>query len=162
MHPQILEAVAAMLRMLLVLPIMLASLPALGQGVPVMTDPAAIADCLCRRAHVEIMEHRAAEANRAYEAADARLKALDREVDDTRTRVDPNDEAALDAFRRLLLEAETAKAHLFNETLPHTQGIVAAYNRERADYVPRCTGIAFDPAALARAQSIAACPQPAP
>jgi TolA-binding protein len=139
----------------------LAAVAAIGGGAQaqtVVTDPAAIASCLCEQYRVETLHERATVAQRHYDEEKQRLDALDREVDERRATVDPQNEEQLDAFRRLLLQEETAKAHFFNQVLPHTQAVAGRYNRALAGYAPRCTGISYDPEALARAKATLVCP----
>ena len=125
---------------------------------PVLADPETIRDCVCREARIETLRERMALAQRHYDEADAALKALDARVEAARPQIDPADQAQLDGFRRLLLEDEKARARFFNETLPHTQDVIARYNAERDTYVPRCTGIGYDPAVLAQVKAAPACP----
>ena len=137
--------------------LVLISTGASAQGYYVLTDPNAIARCLCGQRFVETLHGEVEAAQREYDDAHRRLDALDRRVADERPNVDTENPESVDAFRRLVREDESEKATFFNGTLPHTQAVYSRYNRRLARYTAECAGRSFDPIILPQVQATLAC-----
>jgi galactokinase len=123
----------------------------------VTRSPSLIAQCLCAQRQTSALHRQAERAQRSYVDGKARLATLDNQLAQTKSTVDSNDPAQVDAYRRLLLQSEQQNAHLYNDVLPETQSIVGRYNQAVDNYNARCSGQRFDSAVLAQVSASLVC-----
>jgi hypothetical protein len=131
--------------------------PVVAQQPPI-DDPRVIGRCLCLAPTVE---HRKADADvavRRFEEIQAQVRSQEEIVDIERGRVDVNDTAAVDGFRRRLNDLGDLRARLEETAYPAAVQAIARYNQAVGEFNPLCTIRPWDADALARARVGLACP----
>ena len=117
-----------------------------------------IADCICAQRRTAALHGEAARAQQRYQDAQSRLAALNAQLQQTRSTVNSDDDAQVDAYRRLLVQSEQQNSYLFNTILPRTQSVIARYNQSVATYNARCTGRRFDTSVTQEISQTLTCP----
>jgi hypothetical protein len=123
----------------------------------VISSGVEITDYLCQAKHVEDLHKIADDARRQYDDADARVKALQDQIDKSRATIDPDNAEQVDAFRRLLNAKNQEEIKLFSVAAPYSRATAQSYNAAAASYSRAWTGKQFDPDALARFQATLVC-----
>jgi hypothetical protein len=114
----------------------------------VLTDPKAIAFCLCLEQSVAAKAADMRSLGAVYSDETRQLAAMNAELDRKRPLVDVQNQAQIDAFKVLLEQRDAALDKYQWSTLPKYQASVARYN-EKVDLVlKRCSGHPLDQAAL--------------
>lgn len=120
--------------------------------------PDVIAHCLCEEQRVATLHQVSQDAERRFKAAQAKVDRLKRELEETRTTLNPEDEAQLDAYRRKLEEQEEAQAILFNDEQPALSKAVDQYNVASQAYNAQCANRQFDSLAMEDVRRTLSCP----
>ena len=130
---------------------LLAASPALAQSPPealgpTLTSPYDISACLCLERDLPTRMNEIAVRRNAYEAMEREIRDAETAIERDRSRVDVNDPAAVDAFKRRLEALDALKARRDQVALPDYQGAVATYSERFNQYNQRCSGRGLDPA----------------
>jgi hypothetical protein len=126
----------------------------------VVRAPDEIRACLCKEQSVSSLNADVQSQSRAYESQRESFEALDKAVQSGRPRVNVNNPADVDAFKRLLEKRDAAADALAGPTTKSYADAVQRYNQAVADYNDTCAGKAFDPDTLAAVKKTLACPKP--
>jgi len=126
----------------------------------VVSDPSLIGQCLCEAQAVSSRFDALRSAETQYDDAKNHAEATQREVDALRPKVDPTSAEMLDAYRRLLVESERAKAILYSQAQPDDAKAVTRYNQAVATYNADCAGQRFDANRRAQVAQTLICPVP--
>lgn len=129
-------------------------------GAQVVGSPEVIRSCLCKEQAVASLNAEVQAQSHAYEAKRQAFTALDKQVQDSRPRVDVGKPADVDAFKRLLAERDAAGDALAGPVTESYAAAVKRYNAAVADYNGACAGKAFDQDVLAREKQTLSCPKP--
>ncbi len=113
---------------------------------PTLTSPYDVSTCLCLERDLPTRLSEIAVRRNTYEAMEREIGDAGAAIERDRPRVDVNDPAAIEAFRRRLDRLDAMKARRDDVALPDYQAAVAAYNERFNQYNQRCTGRAYDPA----------------
>jgi predicted nucleic acid-binding Zn-ribbon protein len=132
------------------------AVPALAQGL--ITDPAAIAACLCSEQSLSALQGGMDEAQRRYEEDRAGIDALDRQIAQASTTINVSVESQVDAVKSLNDQRAQLYARTYDVELPALQQAVAAYNQAVADLTAHCAGRALDPVQKAQVEAGLRCP----
>ena len=131
--------------------------PAVAQ-TEVMRSPAEIGRCLCL---APILERRRAESDLArarFERLQAELRSEEEALDYERTRIDPDNQAEVDSFRRRLAEAQETRTRLENDLFPAAERATLRHAQAYGEYTPMCTRQFIDADILARVRRDLICP----
>lgn len=137
-------------------------LPALVAGVaqaqqPALTDPAAIAACLCLERTMADRQREMTLRQGIYERVKADVDRLGRDIETKRPKVNVDLPADVTAFRELLDEQDAAQDTLMRSALPDFQGAVAAYNETVATFNRSCVA-GYHPTILESVRKTLTCP----
>lgn len=122
-----------------------------------LTDPAAIATCLCQERVIAEQQREIGVRQTIYERTKAEVDRLMAEVERRRPLVNVDLPAEVTAFRELLDELDAAQDRMIRSALPDYQAAVAAYNESTARYTLSCaTG--YHPAVLDAVKARLSCP----
>ncbi len=131
--------------------------PALAQ---VVRSPDEIRACLCKEQALQSLEAQVQAQSRTYQEKRQAFEALDRQVQSSRPKVNVNNPADVDAFKRLLDQRDQASDSLAGTVTRDYSAAVQRYNQAVADYNASCAGKAFDQDQLATLKRTLSCPKP--
>jgi hypothetical protein len=114
-----------------------------------LSSPIDISFCLCLQRDIETRQGEMAIRRNAYESSVKDIQDTEAGLDRDRPRVNVDDPAQVDDFRRRVDALEALKTRLAEVTLPDYQAAVTGYNERVAQYTGRCSG-ALDPNVVAR------------
>ena len=120
-----------------------------GANAQVLRSPSEVHDCLCLEQSVATLNARVQSERSLYEAKRKEFEALDQQVQSGRPKVNVNDPADVEAFKRLLEQRDAAADGLAGPVTESYGAAVERYNESVADYNAGCAGKAFDPVQLA-------------
>jgi phage-related tail protein len=126
----------------------------------VVTSPDEIHACLCREQAVSTLNAEVQSQSRAYEEKRQSFEALDKQVQTSRPQVNVNNQADVDAFKRLLERRDEAADALAGPATRSYADAVQRYNQAVSEYNSSCAGRAFDPDQLAVQKRNLSCPKP--
>lgn len=132
--------------------------PALAQGL--ITDPAAIAGCLCGEQSLAALQGQMDTAQRRYDEDRAGIDTLDRQIAQAATTINVSVESEVDAVKSLNDRRAQLYARTYDVELPALQQAVAAYNQAAADLTAQCAGRALDPVQKAQVETGLRCRAP--
>jgi hypothetical protein len=122
-------------------------------------SPQAIQKCLCMEQMVATLNTQVQAQSRSYEDKRQVFQALDNQVRTSRSEVNVNNQADVDAFRRLLERRDEAADTLAGATTNSYAEAVARYNESVAAYNDQCSGKAYDADQLAQIRGTLNCPK---
>ena len=126
----------------------------------VLRAPGEVYDCLCKDQTVAALNDRVKAERRSYEEKRHAFETLDQQVQIGRPKVDVNNPADVDAFKRLLEQRDAAADELAGPVTESYAAAVQRYNQAVSDYNAGCAGKAFDPDQLAAQKRNLSCPKP--
>ncbi len=88
----------------------------------------------------------------------AELRSEEEALEYERTRVDGENEAELNAFRRRLADAQETRSRLENDLFPAAERATRRYTEAYVEYTPLCTRQSIDADVLARVRRDLVCP----
>ena len=130
--------------------------PALAQGV--ITDPAAIAGCLCDQQAVSALMGRVNEAQRVYDTDRAGIDGLDQQIEQAKAHLNVDIPGQVDAVKTMNLQREQLYARTYDVDFPTLQVAIADYNRVAERLTGRCAGRGLDPFGVERVRPTLSCP----
>jgi hypothetical protein len=123
--------------------------PSITPAVPplgmTLSSPIEISSCLCLEREIATRQAELTVRRNAYVALVREIAEAESAIARDRARVDVNDQAAVDAFKRRMDQLDAMKARQDQVTLPDYQAAVAGYNERVAQYTQRCSGRVLDP-----------------
>lgn len=131
----------------------------------VLSDPAAIADCLCMHQRLEWRGVEMSVAGQKVETERGAIAELQQRTEDTRSRLAAavtqagGDSELEEELRALMRRADEARLRYNNETVPQYNRIVDGYNDMAQRYGTTCGGRAFAGQVLASVQANLNCPR---
>jgi uncharacterized protein YukE len=125
-----------------------------------VTAPDEVRACLCREQAVTTLNGEVQAQSRAYEEKRQSFETLDKQVQTSRPQVNVNNQADVDAFKRLLERRDEAADVLAGPATRSYAEAVQHYNQAVSDYNSTCAGRAFDPDQLAAQKRNLSCPKP--
>ena len=126
----------------------------------VVRSPDAIHACLCQEQSVSTLNGEVQAQAKAYDDKRQTFQALDKEVQTGRAKVNVNNAADVDAFKRLLEQRDQAADALAGAATQSYADVVQRYNQAVASYNSSCAGKAFDPDEMAKVKQNLSCPKP--
>jgi len=124
---------------------------------PALTDPTAIAACLCLERTMADRQREMTLRQGIYERVKNNVDRLGQEIEVKRPKVNVDMPADVTAFRELLDEQDAAQDSLMRSALPDYQGAVAAYNETVATFNRSCIS-GYHPTILESVRKTLACP----
>lgn len=137
--------------------------PALADEI--VADPQVITQCLCMQKAAETSKKDLDAATASWQQATQRAASLRQQVNQQRPNVNVNDPAAVEAFTKLVHDADTAEIDLNNVSVPAYNAAVTSYGQAAAAENNACAGRQFDVAAMRQVRinlntGLAVCPKP--
>lgn len=126
----------------------------------VLRAPGEVRDCVCKDQSVAVLNDRVQAERRNYEEKRKAFEALDQQVQSGRAKVNVNNPADVDAFKRLLEQRDAAADELAGPVAQSYAATVERYNQAVAGYNASCAGKAFDPEQLNEQKRNLSCPAP--
>jgi hypothetical protein len=123
-------------------------------------SPEQIRGCLCQERALATLNAEVQNQSRLYEDKRQAFQQLDNQVQTARPKVNVNDRAEVEAFKRLLERRDTAADTLAGEATRSYGDAVTRYNKAVASYNSGCAGKAYDPDQLAEIRRTLSCPTP--
>ena len=123
-------------------------------------SPEQIRDCLCRERSVAALNGDVQNQSHVYEDKRQAFQQLDKQVQAARPRVNVNNQADVDAFKRLLERRDAAADALAGDVTRSYADAVSRYNQAVVSYNGSCAGKAYDPDQLAELRRSLSCPKP--
>lgn len=123
----------------------------------VLRSPIEIAACLCLERDLGTRQAEMTVRRNAYEGLARDIQEAEASLERDRARVDVNDAAAVDGFRRRVDALDAMKVRQSTVALPDYQAAIAGYNERVAQYTQRCSGRPIDQATLERVRSDLVC-----
>jgi uncharacterized protein YukE len=123
-------------------------------------SPGQIRNCLCQERSLAALNSEVQNQSRAYEEKRKAFQQLDSQVQTARPKVNVNDRADVEAFKRLLESRDAAADALAGEATRSYSDAVTRYNKAVAAYNNGCAGKAYDPDQLAEIRRDLSCPAP--
>jgi hypothetical protein len=109
---------------------------ALAQAIPVEQ----VRDCLCREQQVKSLREEVAEKRAAYDAAHSRLEALQRDIDNTRRTMDPNDNIQVQLLVEQIQQRDLLRTQIQQNEYPALQDPLGRLNAAVNEYNQLCAG----------------------
>jgi hypothetical protein len=134
--------------------------PAGAAEAQVVRAPDEIRACLCKEQTVATLNGEVQAQSHAYEEKRQAFEALDKQVQTSRPRVNVNNPADVEAFKRLLERRDDAADVLAGAATQSYAAAVQRYNAAVAEYNGACAGKAFDQDQLAEQKRTLSCPKP--
>jgi hypothetical protein len=119
-----------------------------------------IRDCLCREQSVAALNAGVQSQSRLYEDKRQAFQELDKQVQTLRPQVNVNNQADVDAFKRLLERRDAAADAVAGDVTRQYADVVMRYNQAVASYNDACSGKSYDPDQLAELRRSLSCPKP--
>ena len=123
-------------------------------------SPDQIRGCLCQERALAQLNAEVQNQSRLYEDRRQAFQQLDNQVQTTRPKVNVNDRADVEGFKRLLERRDAAADALAGEVTRSYGDAVSRYNKAVAAYNGGCAGKAYDPDQLAEMRRTLSCPVP--
>jgi uncharacterized coiled-coil protein SlyX len=137
-----------------------ATLP-LGQAVRAQSLSAEeVRDCLCREQALQGLRQEVAEKRAAYDAAHDRLNALQRDIDQTRTSMNPNDSIQVQLLAEQIERRDALRTAIQQNEYPALQGPITRLNHAVAEYNQLCADRPMRKIDIEAAQRDLQCPTP--
>lgn len=130
------------------------------RGQEVERSPEQIRGCLCQERALATLNAEVQNQSRLYEDKRQAFQQLDNQVQTARPKVNVNDRAEVEAFKRLLERRDAAADTLAGEATRSYSEAVTRYNKAVASYNSGCAGKAYDPDQLAEIRRTLSCPTP--
>jgi hypothetical protein len=119
-----------------------------------------VRDCLCREQSVKSLRQGVAEKRASYDSAHARLEAMQRDIDQSRTTMDPNDSIQVQLLAEQIQRRDALRTHIQQNEYPALQGPLAKLNAAVAEYNQLCANRSMRNIDVQAAQSNLQCPAP--
>ena len=111
----------------------------------VLSSPFDVSACLCLEREIATRQSEMTVRRNAYEALAREITEHEAAISRDRSKVDVDDPAQIEAFKRRLEALDAMKARQDQITFPDYQQAVASYNARVAQYTQRCAGHTLDP-----------------
>jgi hypothetical protein len=126
----------------------------------VVTDPNAIAGCLCQNQSLGALKSGVDAAQRLYDRDRARIDDYDRQLEQARGAANVAMQSQVDAIKDMNLARERLYAQTYDVDLPALQVAIETYDRAAQSYTGQCADRNFDAIWMARMQEHLVCPVP--
>lgn len=126
----------------------------------VIRNASEIQSCVCQEQSVAALNSDVQTQSHAYEEKRQNFEALDKQVQSSRSQVNVNNAADIEAFKRLLQQRDAAADGLAGDATTRYTDVVTRYNQAVAAYNGTCAGKPFDADMLAAARRTPNCPKP--
>lgn len=137
-----------------------ATLP-LGQAVRAQSlSIEEVRDCLCREQALKGLRQDVAEKRAAYDAAHDRLNALQRDIDQTRTSINPNNSIQVQLLVEQVQRRDALRTAIQQNEYPALQGPISRLNQAVAEYNQLCANRPMRKIDVEAAQRDLQCPTP--
>lgn len=118
----------------------------------------AVRDCLCREQQVKGLREEVAAKRAAYDAAHGRLEALQRDIDNSRRTMDPNDNIQVQLLAEQIQQRDMLRSSIQQNEYPALQGPLSRLNAAVAEYNQLCADRPMRKIDVEAAQSGLQCP----
>ena len=125
----------------------------------VLTSPQEIARCLCQEIAIADLKLKNDAGKAAVEREKAEIDAMDRDLAQQKTRVDPNNATSIEVFKTLLDQRDAKWDNLKNVTEMSYLDANDRYNTAVLGFQASCGGTMYNMEALAIAKSNLVCPK---
>lgn len=125
----------------------------------VLTSPQEIARCLCQEQAVNTLRQQMDTGKTAVEREKAEIDAMDRDIAQQKTRVDPNNETSIEVFKTLLDQRDAKWNKLKSVTETSYLEATDRYNTAVLGFQASCGGTMYNLEALAIAKNNLVCPK---
>lgn len=132
----------------ILLGVAIAGAPGEAVGQTMLRSPIDISACLCLERDLATRQAEMTVRRNAYEALARDIQDGEATLERERARVDVNDPASVDGFRRRLDALDDLKTRQSTVALPDYQVAVTGYNERVAQYTQRCSGRPIDQATV--------------
>jgi hypothetical protein len=135
------------------------AMPAAAQSPQmILRTPQEVTNCLCMEFAVNTAANDVAARQRIYEDSRRAFQALDAELNQRRTTMNPSNPADVESFRALLDRRNEAFSRYSRETTPEYGAVVEDYNRRVSQFNQSCSGRSYDATVLAQVRQSLICP----
>lgn len=124
-----------------------------------LTSPQEIARCLCQEQAIDTLRQQMDAGKAAVDREKAEVDAMDRDLAQQKTRVDPNNATSVEVFKTLLDQRDAKWDTLKNVTEVSYLEANDRYNTAVLGFQASCAGTMYDMKALATAKSNLVCPK---
>jgi len=97
-----------------------------------------VRDCICREQQVKGLREAVAEKRAAYDAAKSRLEALERDIDNSRRTMNPNDNIQVQLLAEQIQQRDAVRTSIQQTEYPALQAPLSRLNAAVAEYNQLC------------------------
>jgi len=124
-----------------------------------LTSPQEIARCLCQEQAIDTLRQQMDAGKASVDREKAEIDAMDRDISQQKTRVDPNNETSIEVFKTLLDQRDAKWDNLKNVIEVSYLEANDRYNTAVLGFQASCGGTMYEMNALAIAKRNLVCPK---